>query len=186
MQLSHRQVDIMHTMELADLAEIVDNMIVQHDYPGFEVRALKLGLPEEALKMHAKVFVQALGHESIYVKLAALRWLQDRPGVAKSFVKAIAGLLDHDDEWVRMEAVRTIERISAPSDEAVLKIAELLHDPNVEVKKTAAKALGKICAKKSNKNETVVKLLRDASTDADSSVRWKVQKALRQIGEYDS
>lgn len=173
-------------MELADLAEIVDNMIVQHDYPGFEVRALKLGLPEEALKMHAKVFVQALGHESIFVKLAALRWLQERPGVAKSYVKAIAGLLDHSDEWVRMEAVRTIERISSPAEEATLKIAELLRDPDVEVRKTAAKALGKICSKKSSKNETVVKSLRDACDDDDATVRWKVQKALRQMGAYDS
>lgn len=173
-------------MELADLAEIVDNMIVQHDYPGFEVRGLKLGLPEEAQKMHAKVFVQALGHESIYVKLAALRWLQERPGVAKSFVKAIAGLLDSPDEWVRMEATRTIERISNPSEEATVKIAELLRDPDVEVRKTAAKALGKICSKKSNKNEAIVKSLRDAASDDDSAVRWKVQKALRQIGEYDT
>jgi HEAT repeat protein len=173
-------------MELSDLAEIVDNMIVQHDYPGFEVRALKLGLPEEALKMHAKVFVQALGHESIYVKLAALRWLQERPGVAKSYVKAIAGLLDNSDEWVRMEAVRTIERINAPSEEAALKIAQLLTDSNVEVRKTAAKALGKICAKRFNKNEVIVTSLRDAASDDDSQVRWKAQKALRQIGEYDS
>ncbi len=178
--------DIILSMELSDLAEIVDNMIVQHDYPGFEVRALKLGLPEEALKMHAKVFVQALGHESIYVKLAALRWLQERPGVAKSYVKAIAGLLDNSDEWVRMEAVRTIERINAPSEEAALKIAQLLTDSNVEVRKTAAKALGKICAKRFNKNEVIVTSLRDAASDDDSQVRWKAQKALRQIGEYDS
>ncbi|MBS1953680.1 MAG: HEAT repeat domain-containing protein [Cyanobacteria bacterium SZAS-4] len=173
-------------MELADLAEIVDNMIVQHDYPGFEVRGLKLGLPEEALKMHAKVFVQALGHESIYVKLAALRWLQERPGVAKSYMKPIAGLLDNSDEWVRMEAVRTLERISSPLQEAVEKIADLLRDDNVEVRKTAAKALGKICSRKSAKSETIVKSLHDAASDQDAAVRWKVQKALRQIGEYDS
>ncbi|CAN5182701.1 hypothetical protein BH10CYA1_BH10CYA1_40800 [soil metagenome] len=173
-------------MELADLAEIVDNMIVQHDYPGFEVRGLKLGLPEEVLKAHAKVFVQALGHESIYVKLAALRWLQERPGIAKSYMKPVAGLLDSPDEWVRMEAARTIERVSAPHEDAVLKIAELLRDANAEVRKAAAKALGKICARKSDKNEVIVKALHDAASDEDAGVRWKVQKALRQIGEYDS
>ena len=178
--------DIILIMELADLAEIVDNMIVQHDYPGFEVRGLKLGLPEEALKMHAKVFVQALGHESIYVKLAALRWLQERPGVAKSYIKPIAGLLDNADEWVRMEATRTIERVSNPHEDAVLRISGLLHDPDVEVRKTAAKALGKICARKSDKNDVIVKSLHDAASDEDAGVRWKVQKALRQIGEYDS
>lgn len=172
-------------MELKDLAEIVDNMIVQHDYPGFEVRSLKLGLPEEVLKMHAKVFGQALGHESVFVKLAALRWFQDRPGVAKSFVKPIAGLLDNKDEWVKMEAARTIERVSSPPEDAAVKIAYLLSDPDVEVRKTAAKALGKICSRKSNnKNEVIVKSLHDAASDEDAGVRWKAQKALRQIGEY--
>lgn len=175
----------MQVMELADLAEIVDNMIVQHDYPGSEVRALKLGLPEEALKSHAKVFVAALGHPSVYVKLAALRWFQDRPGVAKSFVKAIAGLLDNNDEFVRMEAARTIERIAAPPEEIAVQIAHLLQDSNAEVKKTAAKALGKICSKKKTKNEVIVKSLRDAASDEDVEVRWKAQKALRQIGEYE-
>jgi HEAT repeat protein len=173
-------------MELSDFAEIVDNMIVQHDYPGFEVRGLKLGLPDEAQKMHAKVYVQALGHKSVYVKLAALRWLQERPGVAKSFIKAIAGLLDNDDEWVRMEATKTIERVSAPHEDAVLKIAALLHDPVAEVRKTAAKALGKLCSRKSDKNEVIVKSLHDAASDEDAGVRWKAQKALRQIGEYAS
>jgi HEAT repeat protein len=173
-------------MELTDFAEIVDNMIVQHDYPGFEVRGLKLGLPEEVLKLHAKVFVQALGHESVYVKLAALRWFQERPGVAKSYIKPIIGLLDNADEWVRMEAAKTVERVSSPPEDAALKIALLLRDPNVEVRKAAAKALGKMCSRTTSKNEVIVKSLHDAASDEDAGVRWKAQKALRQIGEYAS
>ena len=97
-------------MELPKLAEIVENMIVQHDYPGYEIRSLKLGLPEAALRSHARVFAQALGHESIYVKLMALRYFQDKPGLAKTYLTAVAGLLDHDDTWVRMEAAHTIEK----------------------------------------------------------------------------
>lgn len=173
-------------MDLNKLAEIVDNMIVQHDYPGFEPRSLKLGLPEEALRAHAKVFVQALGHENVFVRLAALRWFQERPGLAKSYVKEIAGLLDYKDEWVRLEAARTIERIAVPPEDAVVKIAELLKDSDAEVRKAAAKALGKICSRATRKNEGIVKSLHDAAQDEDAGVRWKVQKALRQIGEYAS
>ncbi len=60
-------------MNLEKLASVVDTMIIQHDYPGFEPRGLKLGLPEDLQNMSAKTFSNALSHESVYVKLTALR-----------------------------------------------------------------------------------------------------------------
>jgi HEAT repeat protein len=173
-------------MELTELAEIIENMIVQHDYPGYEIRSLKLGLPDAAMRSHAKVFAQALGHKSIFVKLVALRYFQEKPGLAKSNINAISGLLDHPDSWVRMEAARTIERIQSPAENAVAKLSPLLKYDDIEVRKSAAKALGKVCAKMTKKNEVVIQALHDAAQDADAGVRWKAQKALRLIGEYES
>ena len=66
-------------MNLDKLAGVVEELIVQLDYPGFEPRSLKLGLPEELETMSAKTFASALGHQSVYVKLAALRWFQSGP-----------------------------------------------------------------------------------------------------------
>jgi hypothetical protein len=173
-------------MELPELAELVENMIVQHDYPGYEIRSLKLGLPDAALRSHARVFAAALGHESIFVKLVALRYFQEKPGLAKSYINAICGLLDHQDSWVRMEAARTIERIQSPPENAVAKLSPLLKDDDIEVRKSAAKALGKVCARMKKKNDIAIQALHDAAQDADAGVRWKAQKALRLIGEYET
>jgi HEAT repeat protein len=173
-------------MELPELADIVENMIVQHDYPGYEIRSLKLGLPDAAVHAHARVYAQALGHESIFVKLVALRYFQEKPGLAKANYNAICGLLDSKDTWVRMEAARTIERLQSPPDSAAVKLSPLLKDEDIEVRKGAAKALGKVCAKMKNKNDDVIQALHVAAQDADAGVRWKAQKALRLIGEYDS
>lgn len=173
-------------MELQEIAEIVETMVLQQDYPGFEPRSLKLGLPEAAVKSSSKTFALALGHQSVYVKLAALRWFQDRPGIAKSYYKAIMGLLDHNDEWVRMEAVRTLEKINNAPDEVAVSVAALLRDSDVEVRKAAAKAVGKICSRGKGKEKLSVVLssLQEAAFDQDAGVRWKAQKALRQLGEY--
>jgi len=173
-------------MELPELAEIVENMIVQHDYPGYEIRSLKLGLPDAALRSHARVFAQALGHESVFVKLVALRYFQEKPGLAKSYLNAICGLLDSPDSWVRMEATRTLERIQSPPENTATKLSPLLKDDDIEVRKTAAKALGKVCSKMKTKDDAVIQALHDAAEDKDAGVRWKAQKALRLIGEYES
>jgi hypothetical protein len=169
-------------MELERFAEIVDDMIIQHDYPGFEPRALKLGLPEEILRMHTKTFASALGHTNVYVKLAALRWFQERPGMAKSYVKAISGLFDSSDEFVRMESLKTVERFPQVAPELVVEMSRLLKDENSSVRKAAAKAVGKLASRMKQKDPQVVDALREASNDKDPEVRMKVQKAVRLIG----
>jgi HEAT repeat protein len=168
-------------IEVEKLAQVVDDMIVQHDYPGFEPRALKLGLPQEIEGLSAKTFGAALGHESIYVRLAALRWLQERPGVAKSYLNAIAGLLDNGDPYVRLESARTFQRIGSVDPEFVLKICRLLKDDNADVRKAAAKAIGKLGSKLKQPNQEILDALNEATTDKDPEVRMKVQKAVRLI-----
>ena len=160
-------------------------MIIQHDFPGFEPRALKLGLPESVTKAPAKTFSQALGHESVFVRLAALRWFQERPGMMKSHIRGIAGLVDHDDEFVRLEAIRAIERYPYPSRELAVSIADHLVDESEEVRRAAAKACGKICAKMKLKDDQVIEKLKDATTEKDGILRGKAEKALRKIGIYD-
>lgn len=167
-----------------DLAEFVENMVLQHDYPGFEPRSLKLGLPESLNKSSPRFFSQALGHPSVYVKLAALRWFQERSGQSRSHEKAIAGLLADEDDWVRMESLRALERLRTKDASIIELMAPLLKDKNSEVRKTAAKALGKVCS--ANKVAIAVQALRDAADDPEPEVRWKVQKALRMLGEYES
>lgn len=169
-------------MELDQFANLVETMVIEHDYPGFEPRALRLGLPEEALRMPSKSYSQALGHPNVYVKLAALRWFQEKSGVAKSYTKAIAGLLDSPDEFVRMEAVKSLERINGLPEENVVRISALLKDESTEVRKAAAKALGKLVSKAKQKNEAIVQALQQASKDEDPGVRMKAQKAARLIG----
>lgn len=171
-------------MELETLADIVDKMVVEHDYPGFEPRSLKLGLPESANKAPSRLFAQALGHSNVYVKLAALRWFQDHPGMIKQFVNAIVGLFDSPDEWVRLEAVQTLERLHNPSEEHALKLCKLLGDSELMVRKAAAKATGKICLKINCKQPEILESLRHAAEDADVEVRWKAEKALRKLGAY--
>lgn len=171
-------------MNLDKLASVVDTMIIQHDYPGFEPRSLKLGLPEELEGMSAKTFASALGHESVYVKLTALRWFQDRPGVAKSYLAAILGLVDSPDEWVRMEAIRTAEKMWKLPDHVGAVVAKGLSDHSAEVRKASAKALGKILKRSVTKDAAVIDALKQATQDADVEVRFKAQKALRNIGEF--
>ena len=172
-------------MDLDMLAAIVDNMILQHDYPGFEPRSLKLGLPEQAYKASAKTFAQALAHDSVYVRLAALRWFQEKPGMAKTHIHRIINLLSDKDEWVRKETVRLLEKISSPPDDVGIKISQLLKDADTEVRKEAAKALGKILPKLKKMDSEILASLHAAAEDREVEVRWKAQKALRQLGEYN-
>jgi hypothetical protein len=173
-------------MNLEKLAEVVDDMIIQHDYPGFEPRALILGLPEEINKAPTKVFGEALSHESVYVRLAGLRWFQERPGLARNYMmKHVMSLLDDSDPYVRMETIRLIERGTEPNQDMVLKIATLLQDENCEVQRCAARACGKLCKKLKIKDQTVIECLQVAATATDSQLRGKAEKALRKIGVYD-
>lgn len=172
-------------MDVEKLADIVDEMIVQHDYPGFEPRALKLGLPDSITKAPAKVFYQAFGHENVFVRLAALRWFQERPGMAKNAIKGAIGLLNDSDPFVRLEAVRLLERYSEPTQEMAIKTAALLEDEDAEVQRTAARACGKMCKKLKIKDATVVDCLQKAASSRDSLLRGKAEKALRVIGIYD-
>jgi len=168
-------------MELERFAQLVDDMIIQHDYPGFEPRSLKLGLPDEANRMPAKTYSKALGHESVYVKLAALRWFQERPGHAKPYLPAIMGLLQSTDEFVRMESINTISRVPNQGSDAVMQVTPLLRDSFVDVRKAAAKAVGKMASKLKQPNEEILQALRDASSDSNPEVRMKIQKAVRLI-----
>ncbi len=171
-------------MNIEKLASVVETMIIQHDYPGFEPRGLKLGLPEELQNMSAKIFGNALGHDSVYVKLTALRWFQDRPGVAKGHLSSILGLIDSDDEWVRMESIRTVEKMFKLPDHVGGLVAKGLTDDAVEVRKASAKALGKILKRSVTKDAAVIDALKQATQDKDVEVRFKAQKALRNIGEF--
>jgi vesicle coat complex subunit len=171
-------------MNLEKLVLVVQTMIIEHDYPGFEPRALKLGLPDSVNNASAKVFCEALGHPDVYVKLAALRWFQEKPGMGKGYTKAIAGLLKAEDPFVRREATHALDKLNVSSDEVLASISDLLKDEDTEVRKDAARALGKLCSRRKNKSEVTAQALRDAVDDKDHEVRWKVQKALRLMGEY--
>ncbi len=171
-------------MNIDKLADVVEEMIVQLDYPGFEPRSLKLGLPEELEGMSAKTFANALGHKSVFVKLAALRWFQERPGVAKSYLKPILGLVDAKDEWVRLESIRTVEKMSKLPADVGGVVSKGLQDEAVEVRKATAKALGKILKRSVTKDASVIDALKQATQDSDVEVRFKAQKALRNIGEF--
>src|SRR5690348_16541194 len=113
-------------MDLDELAQIVDDMAVQHEYPGYEIRSLKMGLPQEVTKASPKLFNSALKHESVLVRLAALRWFWDKPGVAKQYMRPIAECINDSDEWVRMESIRVIERISGVEEKIAIQIADKL------------------------------------------------------------
>jgi hypothetical protein len=169
-------------MELKEFIDKVEDMALQHAYPGFDVRSLNLGLPHSITKSPTRLFVEALKSDSVLTKLAALRWFWERPGDAKRYVKAIAAVIDDPDEWVRLEAARTIGRVENPEVPIVVKVAGLLADENAEVRKAAAKTCGKVHVK----DAAVVEALQKATTDTDTEVRWKAQKALRQLGVYAS
>lgn len=171
-------------MNLAQLVDIIETMILQQDYPGFEARALNLGLPEEALKSSSKVFAEALKYDNVFVKLASLRWFQGRPGMTRNHKSEVVILLDDPDEWVRTEAVRTLERGNIRDGEIIVKISSLLKDKSDMVRQEAAKACGKLLLKSSDKHGEVVASLRVAATDPNEKVRWKAQKALRLLGAY--
>lgn len=180
--------------DLGSLADFVVNMIIQTDYPGFEPRSFRIGLTEEQMKSSSKLFAEALGHESVYVKLAALRWFQEKAGAIKPHLKAVMGLLDWPDEWVRMEVVITLERYHHPSAEIAQAIAVLLDDEFPLVRREAAKALGKILhklnenSKGSSQNEVLMAVVKKLKTsmveDKDAQVRQKAEKALRKSGAY--
>ena len=132
--------------------------------------------------MPAKVFAKALGHESVFVKLAALRWFQDRqPGHAKPHLPSIVGLFNSPDEFVRMESVKTVSRIPNLTGDVVMEITPLLSDASVEVRKAAAKAVGKMASRLKQPDEKILEALRKAADDKNPEVRMKVQKAVRLI-----
>lgn len=170
--------------DVETLAEVVDEMIVQHDYPGFEPRSLKLGLPDTLVKAPARMYAEALGHESVYVKLAALRWFQERPGMMKPHINAVAGLVDNTDPWVRLEAIQALERYPFPSPVLANSIAGRLSDGELDVQRAAAKALGKIGSKLKLKDGEVIEGLKRAALEKDGQLRGKAEKALRKIGVY--
>ena len=167
-------------MEIQELKAIINEMAIQHAYPGFEMRSLKLGLPERAVKSPASLFCRALKQGDPLVKLAALRWFQDRPGDAKKNVTSIVPSLHDEDEWVRIETVRAIEHVSDPGTSIIEEVAKLLLDNNIEVQKAAAKACGKFQCK----SEAVISLLKQAAQSKHTEVRWKSQKALRKLDMY--
>jgi len=171
-------------MNLPELADLIETMIVEHKYPGFEARALHLGLPESALKSPARIFGQGLMHGNVFVQLASLRWFQSHPGMAKSYADEVLVLADSADEWVRYEAIRTLVLSHASDNAVILKISSLLKDPSEMVKVEAAKACGKLLSKLEHKNASVIALLREAASDPNEKVRWKAQKALRRLGAY--
>ncbi|MBS1990721.1 MAG: HEAT repeat domain-containing protein [Cyanobacteria bacterium SZAS LIN-3] len=174
----------------AELAQFVDDMIIQHDYPGFEPRAFKIGLPEHIVQSPSRLFGDALGNESIYVRIAALRWFQEKTGAIKPYIKAISGLTAHEDPWVRFEASQALERYHHPTVEIATTIAALLKDSEAFVRRGAAKGLAKVLPKlkenrvKDEELEGVVAALKEALADSDGQVRQKAEKALRRGGTF--
>jgi HEAT repeat protein len=171
-------------MDLGQLADTVDTMIIQHNYPGFEPRALKLGLPLAAVNSSPKVFGAALQHKSVYVQLAALRWFQSHPGLVKGYSTTILKLLQEDDEYVRLEAIKTLECGGITDSAALHSLGLQLKDRDHLVRTAAAKALGKLLAKSDERNPEILALLKEAAADSEEQVRWKAQKALRKLGNY--
>ena len=186
-------------MELKDLEDVVDNMIVQHNYPGFEPRSLHLALPLVMTEAPARLYIEALDSDSVYVRLAALRWFQTRSGVAKNHASEIAAQLEHSDSWVRLEAIRTIEIAKILETDLILKISSLLKDPEKLVRTEAAKASGNLIreAKKAVKTKSsqpalssledqVISALKIATEDSTQDVRRKAIKSLRKLGAFSS
>ena len=110
--------------------------------------------------------------------------VSERPGVAKSHLAAILGLIDSKDEWVRMESIRTVEKMSKLPGHAAGVVSKGLRDESIEVRKATAKALGKILKRSVTKDDSVIGALKQATQDSDVEVRFKAQKALRNIGEF--
>ena len=186
---------------LQDLADFVSDLISQTDYPGFEARAFRVGLPDKFTHASSRLFAEALEHPSVFVKLCALRWFQDKPGMVKPHVKTIVALLESEDEWLRIESLGALERYHYPTSGNALSAARLLTDENVLVRRHAGKALAKMLPRVSDKsaarevkelpevkaeNMLQVRLqLENAMNDADVLVRQKAEKALRKSGLLD-
>jgi HEAT repeat protein len=166
--------------QLEKFAEIVEDMILQLSYPGFDERSLKLGLPDSISKLPPRTYVEALKHESRVVRLASLRWFQERSGAARSHLDALIGCLADSDEWVRREAVHCLEKVDSLAEPLLVQLSELLFDSDPEVRKSTARALGKL----GGKSEAVIAALQRAAEDENHEVRWKAQKALRKLGAY--
>ena len=173
-----------------ELAEFVEDMIVQLNYPGFEPRAFKVGLPDHLIQASSRVFGDALGHESIYVRITALRWFQEKIGAIKPHLKAISGLTKHEDPWVRYEASQALERFATPNLAVAMDVAKLLKDDEAFVRRGAARGLAKILPRLREQKVTeaqtaeVVEALKDALADSDGQVRQKAEKALRRGGYF--
>jgi hypothetical protein len=173
-----------------ELAEFVEDMIVQLDYPGFEARAFKVGLPEHMMQASSRVFGDALGHQSIYVRITALRWFQEKTGAIKPHLKAISGLVSHEDPWVRHEAGQALERYLQPTVAVAMDVCKLLKDDEAFVRRGAAKGLAKILPRlreqkmSEEQMSPVVEALKDALADNDGQVRQKAEKALRRGGFF--
>jgi hypothetical protein len=173
-----------------ELAQFVDDMIIQHNYPGFEARAFKIGLPEHIVQSPSRLFGDALGHESIYVRIVALRWFQEKAGAIKPYIKAICGLTAHEDPWIRFEAGQTLERFQHPTVDMATTISSLLKDKEPFVRRGAAKALAKVLPRLKESKvpdaqlEVVVAALKEALVDQDGQVRQKAEKALRRGGTF--
>lgn len=168
--------------ELEKFAEVVEDMILQLTYPGFEKRSLKLGLPDSVSKLPPKTYAQALKHESALVRIAALRWFQEHAGIAKSHLRLITECLADSDEWVRKESVFCMEKLDTSDEKILAELCKMVSDSDTEVRKEVAKALGKL----GGKSQDVVAALQKASEDKDHEVRWKAQKSLRKLGAYVS
>lgn len=192
-------------MELKDLEEIVDNIILQHDYPGFEPRSLKIALPQAINEAPVRLYRAALNSKNVFVKLVSLRWFQTRLGVAKNLATPIVAQLENADAWVRLEAIRTIQTAKIWEDNSILKIVSLLKDPDEQVRMEAAKACG--CLAKDMKKftkaksgsgkhkestmtnsmqEKIIAALQEASNDSAQSVRRKAIKSLRKLGAFST
>lgn len=169
-------------MDLEELVQIVDDMACQHDYPGYELRSLNMGLPEAVTRSPAKLFGKAVKHENVLVKLAGLRWFWERPGMISPYLRVISDCLDDGDEWVRMEAIRVLGRLKKLDPELMVRVAGRLKDEAVAVRRAAASACGKFGAA----SDEVISLLKEAVADKDAEVRGKAAKALRKLGVYAS
>lgn len=194
-------------MELKDLEEAVENMILQHDYPGYEARSLKLALPVAFNNAPVKVYAQALASNNVYVQLTALRWFQARSGLAKNHALLISSQLENADPWVRAETIRTIEQTKISENKIVLKVLNSLKDQDQMVRIEAAKALGnlvktniqkgklankantdkdsKVKETKSIENKTIA-ALQEASEDNNIDVRRKAIKSLCKLGAFST
>jgi HEAT repeat protein len=188
-------------MELKDFEEIVENMILQLSYPGFDSRSLNLALPTAANEAPVKLYLQALNSKSTNVRLSALRWFQNRAGAAKHHIKIIATLLVNSDPWVRKEAIKTIEITKLFEPSIISEICALLKDEDQIVRIEAAKALGnltkeipktiqldstKTLSSTESLQKIIINSLQEATDDPVLEVRRKAIKALRKLGAFSA